>query len=326
MRTIRWGIIGCGDVTEVKSGPALQKARNSNLVAVMRRTGELAKDYARRHGVPRWYDDADALIHDSEVDAVYVATPPSSHKEYTLKSAQAGKPVYVEKPMALNSAECQAMIKACRAASVPLFVAYYRRALPRFLKIKELIETQAIGQVRFVTLTLYQPISPELDPQALPWRVVPEIAGGGLFVDLASHMLDLLDYVLGPIRLAQGFASNQAQKYAAEDIVSGTFAFESGVHGVGTWCFTAFEKFDLTEIVGSAGKISYSTFDAKPIILTTKEGATEFSFDYPPHVQQPLIQTVVDELNGAGACPSTGETAARTTRVVDQMLRSAVND
>ncbi|MFN2272169.1 MAG: Gfo/Idh/MocA family protein [Anaerolineae bacterium] len=326
MRTIRWGIIGCGDVTEIKSGPALQKARNSNLVAVMRRTGELAKDYARRHGVPRWYDDADALIHDSEVDAVYVATPPSSHKEYTLKSAQAGKPVYVEKPMALNSAECQAMIKACRAASVPLFVAYYRRALPRFLKIKELIETQAIGQVRFVTLTLYQPISPELDPQALPWRVVPEIAGGGLFVDLASHMLDLLDYVLGPIRLAQGFASNQAQKYAAEDIVSGTFAFESGVHGVGTWCFTAFEKFDLTEIVGSAGKISYSTFDAKPIILTTKEGATEFSFDYPPHVQQPLIQTVVDELNGAGACPSTGETAARTTRVVDQMLRSAVND
>jgi predicted dehydrogenase len=326
MRTIRWGIIGCGDVTEIKSGPALQKARNSNLVAVMRRTGELAKDYARRHGVPRWYDDADALIHDSEVDAVYVATPPSSHKEYTLKSAQAGKPVYVEKPMALNSAECQAMIKACRAASVPLFVAYYRRALPRFLKIKELIETQAIGQVRFVTLTLYQPISPELDPQALPWRVVPEIAGGGLFVDLASHMLDLLDYVLGPIRLAQGFASNQAQKYAAEDIVSGTFAFESGVHGVGTWCFTAFEKFDLTEIVGSAGKISYSTFDAKPIILTTKEGATEFSFDYPPQVQQPLIQTVVDELNGAGACPSTGETAARTTRVVDQMLRSAVND
>jgi predicted dehydrogenase len=326
MRTIRWGIIGCGDVTEIKSGPALQKARNSNLVAVMRRTGELAKDYARRHGVPRWYDDADALIHDSEVDAVYVATPPSSHKEYTLKSAQAGKPVYVEKPMALNSAECQAMIKACRAASVPLFVAYYRRALPRFLKIKELIETQAIGQVRFVTLTLYQPISPELDPQALPWRVVPEIAGGGLFVDLASHMLDLLDYVLGPIRLAQGFASNQAQKYAAEDIVSGTFAFESGVHGVGTWCFTAFEKFDLTEIVGSAGKISYSTFDAKPIILTTKEGVTEFSFDYPPQVQQPLIQTVVDELNGAGACPSTGETAARTTRVVDQMLRSAVND
>jgi predicted dehydrogenase len=321
MRTIRWGIIGCGDVTEVKSGPALQKARNSSLVAVMRRTGELAKDYAQRHGVPRWYDDADALIHDLEVDAVYVATPPSSHKEYTLKSARAGKPVYVEKPMALNSSACQEMIQVCRAAGVPLFVAYYRRALPRFLKIKEVVETQAIGQVRFVKLTLYQPISPKIDPQALPWRVIPEIAGGGLFVDLASHMLDLLDYILGPIRRVQGFASNQAQRYAAEDIVSGTFVFESGVHGVGTWCFTAFDKTDLTEIVGSAGKISYSTFDVKPITLITKKGATEFSFDTPPHIQQPLIQMVIDELNGTGACPSTGETAARTTWVMDQMLR-----
>src|SRR6266545_4040416 len=112
MRTIHWGIIGCGDVTEVKSGPGFQKANHSSLVAVMRRTGELAKDYAERHGVPRWYDNAASLINDSEVDAIYVATPPSSHKKYTLISAQAGKPVYVEKPMALNFEECEAMIQA----------------------------------------------------------------------------------------------------------------------------------------------------------------------------------------------------------------------
>ena len=132
MKTIRWGIIGCGDVTEVKSGPALQKADHSALVAVMRRNGQLAEDFARRHGVPQWYDDAAALIHDPAVDAVYIATPPSSHKEYTLMSAAAGKPVYVEKPMARNTAECQAMIAACHKANVPLFVAYYRRALARF--------------------------------------------------------------------------------------------------------------------------------------------------------------------------------------------------
>src|SRR5438128_2451984 len=120
MRTIRWGIIGCGDVTEVKSGPAFQKARSSSLVAVMRRSGALAKDYAERHGVPRWYDDADRLIHDTEVDAVYVATPPSSHREYVLRAAAAGKPVYVEKPMASSSAECNEMIEACRSAGVPL--------------------------------------------------------------------------------------------------------------------------------------------------------------------------------------------------------------
>jgi predicted dehydrogenase len=222
--------------------------------------------------------------------------------------------------MALNFAECQAMIEACRAAGVPLFVAYYRRALPRFLKVKELVEARAIGDVRFVSVTLYQPLE-EHDPQTLPWRVIPEVAGGGRFVDLASHMLDFLDYLLGPIRAVHGFASNQARRYPAEDIVTGTFVFESGVHGVGTWCFSAFERTDLTEIVGTKGKIAYSTFDARPIVLTTPDGSTEFSYDYPAHIQQPLIQAVVDELNGAGTSPSTGESAARTSWVMDQMLK-----
>ena len=322
MRTIRWGIIGCGDVTEVKSGPGFQQASHSQLVAVMRRNGDLAKDYARRHGVPRWYDSAKDLIDDPAVDAVYIATPPAFHKEYTLLSAQVGKPVYVEKPMALNFQECRQMIDACQAAGVPLFVAYYRRALARFLKIKQLLDSGAIGAPRFVHVTLYQPIAQnELTPQTLPWRVVPELAGGGRFVDLAAHMLDFLDYVLGPIRAVQGFASNQAQLYPAEDIVTGTWMFESGVHGVGTWCFTGFERCDRTEIIGSAGKLTYSTFDTQPLILTTSQGQTEFVYDYPAHIQQPLIQTIVDALNGAGICPSIGESAARTSWVMDEMLK-----
>ena len=322
MRTIRWGIVGCGDVTEVKSGPGLQNARHSQLVAVMHRTGELAKDYAHRHGVPRWYDTADALIHDPEVDAVYIATPPDWHKTYTLLSAQSGKPVYVEKPMALNFAECELMLQACRAAGVPLFVAYYRRALARFLKVKELIDTRAIGEPRFVSVTLAQPVADAArSPQTMPWRVNPDVAGGGYFVDLASHMLDFLDYALGPIHQVHGFASNQGHLYAAEDIVTGTFVFASGVHGVGTWCFTGFERWDRTEIVGTDGKIAYSTFDRQPIILTTSNGTSEFAYDDPAHVQQPLIQSVVDDLTGVGTCPSTGESAARTSWVMDQMLR-----
>jgi predicted dehydrogenase len=321
MKTIRWGIIGCGDVTEVKSGPGFQKARNSELVAVMRRRGDLARDYAERHGVPRWYDDAAALIKDAEVDAVYIATPPSSHKEYTLMTAAAGKPVYVEKPMALNFAECEQMIAACATGGVPLFVAYYRRALPRFLKIKELIDSGAIGEVRFVNITFYQPMAPnDADAGRQGWRVDPVISGGGLFVDLASHMLDFLDYALGPIVEARGLAANQAGKYKAEDIVTGTFRFASDVQGVGAWCFSAFENRDTTEIVGTDGKITFSTFNAQPITLATRKGLTEFSYDYPQHIAQPLIQTVVDELNGIGKCPSTGSTGARTSWVMDQML------
>ena len=138
MEIIKWGIIGCGNVTEVKSGPAFQKAPNSALVAVMRRDAALAEDYAKRHNVPKWYSNAEDLINDPEVDAIYIATPPSSHKEYTILCAKARKPVYVEKPMALTFEECNEMINTCKEHNVPLFVAYYRRALPRFLKIKEI--------------------------------------------------------------------------------------------------------------------------------------------------------------------------------------------
>jgi predicted dehydrogenase len=320
MRTIRWGIIGCGDVTEVKSGPGFQKAINSKLVAVMRRSGDLAKDYAHRHNVPKWYDNAEELINDPEIDAVYIATPPSAHKEYTLLTARAGKPVYVEKPMAINTEECRIMIDACKNAGIPLFVAYYRRALSRFLKIKELIDTRTIGTVRFVNIIFYQPHA--VPASGLPWRVQPKISGGGLFVDLASHMLDFLDFVFGPIESVHGFASNQQELYPAEDIVSGTFTFQSHVQGTGTWCFSGFQKFDCTEIVGERGKISFSTFDAQPIRLTTPSGVTEFSIEYPPHIQQPLIQIVVDELNGMGKSPSTGETALRTTWVMEQMMKN----
>ena len=321
METVRWGMIGCGNVTEVKSGPGFQKARNSELVAVMRRNGDLARDYAERHGVPAWYDNAQALIQDPDVDAVYVATPPSSHREYAIQAAQAGKPVYVEKPMALNYAECREMIAACKTAGVPLFVAYYRRALARFLKIKELVDAGAVGAVRFVSVTLYQPVRPvHADPHNLPWRVLPEIAGGGIFADMAPHQLDFLDFVFGPITTAQGYAGNQAGIYPAEDIVTGSFVFESGVQGVGAWCFTAFEEVDRTEIVGDKGRITFSTFDEEPVVVTTGGSSTEYRIGYPAHIQQPLIQMVVDDLLGTGVCPSDGESGARTSWVMDQMI------
>lgn len=319
---VRWGIIGCGDVTEVKSGPAFQKIKNSELVAVMRRTGELAKDYAERHHVPKWYDDADALINDPDVDAVYIATPPSSHKEYTIKVAKAGKTVYVEKPMALNFAECMEMIAACETFGVPLYVAYYRRALPRFLKIKELLDHGAVGDVRFVSTTQYQKASEDvLDSKTIPWRVQPEISGGGLFFDLASHTLDLLDFLLGPIKDVQGFASNQAGYYRAEDIVTGTYRFETGIHGIGNWCFSAFEDVDMNEIVGSKGKITFSTFGNAPIVLTTANGTEQWSFEPPQHIHQPLLETIIADLTGgSNQCPSTGETGARTNWVMEKIV------
>ena len=327
MRTIRWGIIGCGDVTEVKSGPGFQKATNSALVAVMRRDGSKAQDYAKRHDVPRWYDSAEALIGDGEVDAVYVATPPQFHEHYTMLTAEAGKPVYVEKPMARSFPECQRMVSACQSAGVPLFVAYYRRCLPRFVKVKELLDGGAIGDVRFVSVTLYQPPSADEltgDAGRRPWRVDPMIAGGGKFVDLASHTLDLLDHFFGPILYASagGRAKNQGAHYSAEDIVASDFEFKSGIVGTGVWCFSAATHADRVEIVGSKGTMTFASFANDPVRVTNASGTQDFHVDHPPHVQQPLIQTVVDELIGIGRCPSTGVSAARTNRVMDAMLKA----
>lgn len=321
METVSWGIIGCGDVTEVKSGPALQNAPNSRLVAVMRRDGAKAEDYARRHGVPRWYDSADTLINDPEVNAVYIATPPESHRDYTLAVAKAGKPVYVEKPMALNHQHCQTMIQACAAANVPLFVAYYRRALPRFLKIKALVDSGAIGAVRLVSLMFRKPPPSPFEGE-IPWRYRPDIAGGGLFVDLASHMLDILDFIVSPIRSVSGFASNHAGLYPAEDIVTGTFTFENGAQGVGSWCFTAFDECDINEIIGTEGKITYSCFGNTPVLLTNHAGEQAFDLPNPLHIQQPMIEVIVNALTGTGTSPSTGQTGARTSWVMDQMLKT----
>lgn len=318
MATIRWGIIGCGDVTEVKSGPALYKARNSALVAVMRRNPDKARDYAERHGVPKWYHRSELLINDPNVDAVYIATPPDTHAYYTIQAAQAGKPVYVEKPMARNYGECLAMRNACLQAEVRLFVAYYRRALPAFLKIKSLVEEGAIGAVRFVSIALCRPASE--DSYDLPWRVVSAISGGGYFFDLASHQLDFLDFVLGPIIQASGYATNQAGLYRAEDAVTASFVFESGVLGVGVWNFAADQSRDQIEIVGDKGRITFSTFAFTPVELETDAGTETFAFDPPEHVQQPLIQTVVDALLARDTCLSTGLTAARTNRIMDMII------
>jgi len=321
MESIRWGIIGVGDVTEVKSGPGFQKAERSELVAVMRRNGALARDYAQRHGVPKWYDDATALIHDPAVNAIYIATPPDAHKHYTILAAQAGKPVYVEKPMARNFAECRAMIEACQQAGVPLFVAYYRRALPRFVKVKDLLDSGAIGEPRYITLLLAEPAHPRFqDPANRPWRVIPEQSGGGLLLDVGSHMLDLADFLLGPIREVAGHASNQGRHYAAEDAVSGSFVFDCGVHGVGLWNFDSFSQEDRIELVGTRGKLSFACFAHEPVRLITAAGVEQFEIPHPQHVQQPLIQQVVDALLGLGHCSSTGESGARTNRVMDRLL------
>ncbi|HEX8833801.1 MAG TPA: Gfo/Idh/MocA family oxidoreductase, partial [Abditibacteriaceae bacterium] len=293
----------------------------SELVAVMRRDGALAEDYARRHGVPRWYDNADALIHDSEVDAVYIAAPPGAHEELALKVCAAGKPAYIEKPMARSHAECARINAAFVDAGVPLFVAFYRRGLPRFVKAKELIESGAIGQISAVVVRYSSPAHRHDYSGGLPWRLQAEHAGAGLFLDLGSHTLDALDFMLGPLDNVSGVAANIASAYDVEDCVAASFRI-AGAPGSALWNFAAPGSEDLIEITGTQGRITFPTFGNDPVRLESEVGVQEFDLPNPPHVQQPLIQRMVNELRGVGTCPSTGETAARTSLVMDTMLDS----
>ncbi len=321
MKKINWGIIGCGEVTEVKSGPAFNKVYNSTLVAVMRRNAEKAKDYAVRHRIPAWYSDANELIHDPAVNAIYIATPPSSHEAYTIAAIDAGKPVYVEKPMSLNEDAAMRMANYATAKGVKLSVAHYRRAQPLFKKVKQLLDSNAIGDIRCVRLDYFKvPVTNNaLQLPKADWRLNPAISGGGLFHDLAPHQLDLMCHFFGAVQKATGISTNQSASGQADDMVSGNILFKNGVAFSGSWCFnaaTGLER-DCCEIMGAIGKISFSVFENQPVELTIGGTTEHFNFDKLAHVQQPMIECVTNYFLGNTDNPCSAEEGAVVMHLLD---------
>lgn len=324
MKSLQWGIIGCGDVTEKKSGPAFNKVSGSKLIAVMRRDEGKVKDYAQRHHVPFWYTDAEQLIHDANVNAIYVATPPSSHEEYTIMALQAGKPVYVEKPMALNLDAAKRMSEASLRTGVKLSVAHYRRQQPLFKKIKALIDDGMIGQVRLAIVQLFQTADPGLvGGKDVSWRIDPAISGGGLFHDLAPHQLDLMFYLFGTPVSASGLSTNHAGNYAVDDCVTGHVQFENRVVFSGTWCFSASETEvrDHCEIIGSEGSLRFSFFRHTELIHVRNGNVERFHFEPLEHVQQPMIESVVRYFLDEGSNPCSADAGVETMRMLERFTQ-----
>ncbi|SER10244.1 Predicted dehydrogenase [Hyunsoonleella jejuensis] len=321
MKTIKWGFIGCGSVTEVKSGPAYQLTEGFEVVAVMRRNIEKAKDYAKRHNINTFYNDADALINDENVDAIYIATPPDSHKTYALKVAKAGKPCCIEKPITPNYQDSSAILNAFQSANIPLFVAYYRRSLPRFLKVKSWLDDHKIGEIRHVNWLFCKPPN-NLDlNKTYNWRTDAKIAPGGYFDDLASHGLDLLAFYLGEFKDAKGICANQQHLYDAYDTISATWIHENGVTGTGSWNFGSNERIDNVTIIGSKGTITFSIFQDNAIQLKTKDFKESLVIDNPKHIQQYHVEGIRDALIiNNFKHPSTGATAVHTSWVTDKIL------
>ncbi len=320
IKAIKWGIIGCGNVTEVKSGPAYQITDGFELIAVMRRNLDLAKDYAKRHNVPRYYNDADALINDSEVEAVYIATPPDTHHYYALKVAKANKICCIEKPMAPSYKECLEIQAAFEKQQLPLFVAYYRRSLPRFNKIKELLEEKAIGKVRHISWSLSRTPSDLDTSDTYNWRTDAKIAPGGYFDDLASHGLDLFVYLLGNIKEVKGIASNQQKLYTAKDIVSASWKHENGVLGTGIWSFGTYKREDKVRIVGNRGELLFSVFGEEPIEVIKSDKMEQVFIENPKHIQQQHVENMKQSLLLGKPHPSTGKTATHVAWIMDSIL------
>ena len=304
---INWGIIGCGAVTEKKSGPAFNKVPDSALVAVMRRDAAKAEDYALRHGVPRWYNDAAALINDPEVNAIYIATPPDSHLAYARMALAAGKPVYVEKPMTLNVAQAEELAQLAALNHNRVVVAHYRRCWPQFIKVKQLIDEGAIGQPLTAKLICTRKsITPEeMTLPGVAWRIDPAVSGGGLFHDLAPHQLDLMLFWFGKPVSVSGTAQNLGGQYGAADTVTGHIDFENGVQFSGYWNFAVreAEQADSVVITGTEGTISCTVFWHHNVFLENKAGRTAFPFEPPEHNQIYLIEQVVRFFRGEGDNP-----------------------
>jgi len=325
MKKIKWGIVGCGDVTEVKSGPAFNKVKNSELVAVMRRDADKAQDYARRHNVPKWYSDANKLINDADVNAIYVATPPSSHEEYTMMAFDAGKPVYVEKPMSVDAASANRMVKAAKEKNLKLVVAHYRNAQPLFNRIKQLLNGKVIGDIRFVKSELYKPSlsASELEIPKNAWRVDPAIAGGGLFNDLAPHQFGLMNYFFGEAERVSGISLNQDDLYSADDMVAGNILFKNGVLFNGIWCFTVSpeDEKDHCTIVGQKGTIEFTFFNQREVIVTINGQRQTLAFDILQHVQQPLIEKIVEYFLDEAPNPCSCEQGALVMKWIEEFTK-----
>ena len=324
MKQINWGFIGCGEVTEKKSGPAFNEVEGSQVVAVMSRSENKARSYAERHHIRKWYTDAQELIDDPDVNAIYIATPPSSHATFAIMAMRAGKPVYIEKPLAASYNDCIRINRISEQTGVPCFVAYYRRYLPYFQKVKEFIENGTIGKVINVQIRFSVPPR-DLDyknEKELPWRLQPDIAGGGYFYDLAPHQIDLLQNIFGVITRAHGYPANRAHLYKAEDTVSACFFFENGVTGSGSWCFVGHEsaKEDRIEVIGDKGSLSFSVFTYEPIVLITSEGKQSITVPNPSYVQLPMIKHVIEHLQGIGHCDCTSISATPVNWVLDRVL------
>lgn len=314
---LTWGIIGCGDVVKRKSGPALLQAKRSKIKAVMRRDVAKAERYAAEYDIPVATDNASKIIQNPQIDVIYVATPPSSHKNYTIATAKAGKDVVVEKPVGLNAEEAREMVEVCKEEGVELFIAYYRRFYPQVKKVKELINSGEIGKpVQSHVEISFAP------PEETGWREKLEISGGGWFVDIASHRLDILTFLLGPVEETRGVVTSFDSGNKLEDTVTLSLKFDSGAQA-GVQCdFYTGRTADKLYVHGTRGTVFTNDLSKPRVNLRNQGGEKTFKFEELPATHSGLFDHVEKVLLDRKRNKSSGADALLTEKVLDESVRS----
>lgn len=319
MNTIRWGFLGCGKVVRKKSGEAFRSVPHSTIGAIMRRDIAGAKEAARHFGAAFWCDTQEKLLA-ADIDAVYIATPPGLHYEQAMACLKAGKPVYLEKPFARNYTEAKTLTDAFCAAGIPLYVGHYRRALPRFLKIRQLLEEGIIGKAESVDFYLNRVFNPVEAKKS--WLYNPTLSGGGKFFDIAPHTVDIFQFLFGEICSVTSSAIHSGSDCPLEDRVTMDVRTKQTVRGQLQFCCSGTEKGDRMRVTGTKGIMEFSVHGKQDIKVWDHRGVLildEIVPD-PVTVEQPMVQTVVEDLLGTGKCLSRAEDALSTCRVIDLVL------
>ena len=288
-RAVRWGLVGCGDISRKRIAPALRELENCELVAVSRADAARAEAFAQEFGAKRWHADWHDLVKDPEVEAVYVATPVHLHAEQAIAAAEAGKHVLCEKPMALTAAECASMNAAAEANGVRLGVAYYRRFYPAVERVKQILETGEIGLPVVAQMNAFERFDPTPD-NPRRWLLDKSRSGGGPMFDFGCHRVEVLYNLFGDATAVKALVGNVLFEREVEDTACALLQFEGGTQATLSVTHAAREPQDTLEIFGSEGSVRCDVLNEGRLRVRTKDG--ERVETHPPHanLHLPLVE------------------------------------
>jgi predicted dehydrogenase len=322
MSTLKWGLIGYGDLADKRVAAALREAYGSTLTGVWGRDAGKTQEFASRHEIENAHASLDELLQ-SDVNAIYVCTPPDSHAEYSLAALEAGKHILVEKPMASSADECKAMIAKAAEKNLTLGIAYYRRAYPKMQQIKKLIDEGVLGTPTWVNIAAHSWFDPASDDPK-HWRVEKNKSGGaGALADIGVHRLDLLDYWLGESKVLFSDLQHLVQDYEVEDGASAVLQLKNGapVHCYFSWNSKTWV--DRFEIVGSEGKIIAEPLDGPSLVVIRGRDREELQIEAPTNAHLPYVEDFVRAVNDKSTPLCDGEAGLRTNQLLETIVANA---